>query len=138
MLCVEAATKAVKTEWDLTFDKDPSSFEVSRMVVCTDQLLQIKAAPNARNIYPWEDEADIDRRKKAWVELFKQFHTHYYWLYEKGMTCAMVGLQGLHSADALKCPSISAGIGHKSFCPWCLKLGGNTETIAAHLPEVHY
>ena len=26
----------------------------------------------------------------------------------------------------------------KSFCPWCFKLGGNTETIATHLREVLY
>ena len=29
-------------------------------------------------------------------------------------------------------------MGLKSFCPWCLKLGGNTKTIAIHLWEVHY
>ena len=50
----------------------------------------------------------------------------------------MVGLQGLHMSEALKCPSISAGMGLKSFCPWCFKLGGNMETITIHLCEVHY
>ena len=64
--------------------------------------------------------------------------TLYYWLYEKGMIHTMVGLQGLHLGDALKHPSISAGIGLKLFCPWCLKLGGNMETITIHLCEVHY
>ena len=54
------------------------------------------------------------------------------------MIHTMVGMQGLHSGDTLKHPSISAGIGLKSFCPWCLKLGGNTETIVVHLGEVHY
>ena len=29
-------------------------------------------------------------------------------------------------------------MGLKSFCPWCLKLGSNTETIAVHLTEIHY
>ena len=29
-------------------------------------------------------------------------------------------------------------MGLKSFCLWCFKLGGNTETIATHLREVHY
>ena len=31
--------KALKTEQDLTLDRDPSSFEVSGMMVCTDQLM---------------------------------------------------------------------------------------------------
>ena len=50
----------------------------------------------------------------------------------------MIGLQALHSGNALKCPSISAGVQLKLFCPWCLKLGGNMETIAIHFHEVHY
>ena len=29
-------------------------------------------------------------------------------------------------------------MGLKSFCPWCFKLGGNTETIAIQLREVHF
>ena len=28
-------------------------------------------------------------------------------------------------------------VGLKLFCPWCLKLGGNTEMITIHLCEVH-
>ena len=36
------------------------------------------------------------------------------------------------------CPSVSNSKGLKSFCPWCLKLGGNAETSAIHLWEVHY
>ena len=50
----------------------------------------------------------------------------------------MVGLQGLHVDDALRCPNVSASVGIKSFCPWCLKLGGNTKMIATHFCEVHY
>ena len=48
----------------------------------------------------------------------------------------MVVLQGLHSGDVIKCPSISGGVGLKSFHSWCLKLGGNMEMI--HLHEVQY
>ena len=59
-------------------------------------------------------------------------------LYEKGLTHAMVSLQGLHLGDTLRCPNISSSVGLKSFCSWCFKLGGNTETIAIHLWEVHY
>ena len=54
------------------------------------------------------------------------------------MTKAMVGHQGLHSSDTFRCFNMSSSVGLKSFCPWCFKLGGNTETIATHLREVHY
>ena len=107
--------ETIKTEWDLTFDKDPSSFHVSKMVVCTNHLLRIKVATNMRNIYTQEHVANIGRKKKALVWSLKQFHTCYYQLYGKGMTCAMVGLQGLHQGNTLKCPSISAGVGLKLF-----------------------
>ena len=130
--------EAIKTEWDLAFEKDPSSFKVSRMIVCTDLLLQIKAAANARNIYAWEHETNIDRRKKALVWSLKQFHTCYYQLYEKGTTHAMVGLQDLHLGNALRCSNISSGIGLKLYCPCCLNLGGNMEAFAIHLWKVHH
>ena len=35
-------------------------------------------------------------------------------------------------------PNISVSVGLKSFCPWCLKLDGNTKIITIHLCEVHY
>ena len=102
--------KAIKTEWDFAFAKDPISFKVSRKTVCTDQLLWIMVAVNVRNIYPQEHEADIDGGWKALVWSLKQFHTCYYKLCKKGITHSMVGLQSLHLCDALKHPSISAGI----------------------------
>ena len=34
--------------------------------------------------------------------------------------------------------NVAVGIGKKSFCPWCFKLGRNTVTIAIHLREVHF
>ena len=80
----------------------------------------------------------VNGRKKTLVQSLKQFHSHYYQLYQKGMTHTMVSLQGLYSGDALRCPNISAGVGLKSFCPWCLKLSGNPETITIHLWKVHY
>ena len=67
-----------------------------------------------------------------------QFHAHFYLLYEKGMACAIVILQGLHLGDTFRCPNVSASVGLKSFCTWFLKLGRNTKTIAIHLWEVHY
>ena len=56
----------------------------------------------------------------------------------RGLTKAMVGLQGLHSSDAFQHLNMLTSVGLKSFCPWCLKFGGNTKTIATHLREVHY
>ena len=54
---------------------------------------------------------------------------------------AMVGLQGLHLSNALKCPHISAGMVFKLFCPWCLKLGRNTDNchppLQSALPDGH-
>ena len=129
--------EVIKTEWDLTLKEDHSSFELNKMIVRTDQLLQINEATHVW-ILPHEPEAEVHRRKKTLVQSLKQFHAHFYQLYEKGMTHTMVSLQGLHSGNAFRCPNVSTDVGLHSFCPWCLKLGGHTETIAIHLWEVHY
>ena len=50
----------------------------------------------------------------------------------------MVGLQGLQTNAMFQCTNVSSSVGLKSFCLWCYKLGGNTETIATHLRELHY
>ena len=73
----------------------------------TEQLLQIKEAMDSK-IYPGELKAGVQGRKKPHVQTLKQFHGRFYWLYEKGMTHAMVGLQGLHVGDAFRCPNGSA------------------------------
>ena len=78
-------------------------------------------------IYTRGSKTEAHGRTKTLVLLLKQYCTHYYWFYERGMTRAMVGLQGLHSSDAFWCSIVSASVGLKSFCPWCFKLGGNTE-----------
>ena len=75
---------------------------------------------------------------KPWYCHLKQYHACYYWLYEKGTTRAMVGLQGLHLSDVFRHSNISSSVGLKSFCPWCFKPRGNTEMVATHLTEVHY
>ena len=77
-------------------------------------------------------------QKKILMQSLKQYHTHFYWLYEKGMTWAMVGLQWLHISNAFRCPYISASMGLKSFCPWCPKGRGTLKMITVHLKEVHY
>ena len=43
----------IKTEWDLTFKEDCSSFEVNKMMVRTDQLLWVKEATHSK-IHPSE------------------------------------------------------------------------------------
>ena len=71
-------------------------------------------------------------------EISKTIPCHVYWLYEKGMTWPMVGLQRIHTSDAFGCSNISANMGLKSFCPWCLKLVGTLKQLSSILREVHY
>ena len=82
------------------------------MMVRTNQMLQIKEATHSK-IHPNESEAEVHRRKKTIVQSVKQFHACFYRLYEKGMTHAMVSLQGLHLGDAFRHPDISASVGLK-------------------------
>ena len=120
--------KIIRTEWIGALAEDCTSFEMRRMTTRTDQLLHIAEATGSK-IYTREPEAETCSLAKALVLSLKQFHTHYYRLYEKGITRAMVGLQGLHMSDAFWGPTIWASMGLKSFCPWCFKFRGNTETI---------
>ena len=69
------------------------------MMVRTSQLLPIAEATGSK-IYTRESEAVTQGRAKTLVLLLKQYHTHYYQFCEKGITRAMVGLQGLHTSDA--------------------------------------
>ena len=78
------------------------SFEVNKLIVLTNQLLKIKDVTHVK-LYPCEHKAKIHGREKTLVQSLKYFHAHFYQLYEKGTTCAMVSLQGLHSGDALRC-----------------------------------
>ena len=107
------------------------------MMVRTDQLLHIIEGTGSK-IYARDLEAKTHGKAKTLVLSLKQYHTHYYQFYEKGMTRVMVGLQGLHKSDAFQWSNVSASVGLKLFCPWCFKLGGNTETVATHMREVHY
>ena len=129
--------KIIRTEQKCTLVEDHTFFEMQRITTRTDQLLHIAEA-TASKIYTRESEADTCGQAKALVLSLKQYHAHYYRFYEKGTTSAVVGLQGLHMSDTFWCSNISTGVGLKSFCPWCFKLGRNTETIAIHFREVHY
>ena len=108
-----------------------------RMVARTDQLLHIAMATDS-HIYTRDSEAEVHGQANTLVLLLKEYHAHYFHFYEKGMTTAIIGLQGLHLSDAFRCSNVSSSVGLKSCCPWCSKLGCNTETIATHLRKVHY
>ena len=84
----------------LTLEEDCNSFEVNKMMVRTDQLLQIKEVTHLK-IHPCESKAGVQGRKKTLVQSLKEFHAHFYWLYKK----AMVSLQGLHLGNAFRLPN---------------------------------
>ena len=94
--------------------------------------------PPTLKFYKWESEAKVQGWKKTLMQSLKKFHACFYQFYEKSTTQANVSLQGLHMSNTFWWSNILASVGLKSFCPWCLKMGGNTETITVHLREVHY
>ena len=61
----------------------------------------------------------------------------YYHFYKKGMTRAMVGLQGLHSSDTIRHSNISSSVRLKYFAPEASSWEA-TWKIATHLREVYY
>ena len=75
-------------------------------MVRTDGLLCIAQATNSK-VYTQELEAKGHGQMKALILSLKQYHTCNYQLYKKGMTKAMVGLQGLQLGDAVRCFIIS-------------------------------
>ena len=88
------AQKIVRMEWKHGLAEDYTSFEMRRMKTRTDQLLHIAEATGSK-IYTRESEARTRGPAKALVLSLKQFHAHFYRIYEKGTTKAMVGLQVL-------------------------------------------
>ena len=119
----------IQTWWDCTLAEDHNSFEMHRMVVRTDQLFHIAMATNYQ-IYTRYSEAEVHGWVKTLLLLLKQYHAHYYHFYEKGMTRAMVGHQGLHLSDALYSEWVFTQLYELScFCftymfevPWCFGL----------------
>ena len=118
--------RIVRTEGKCTLVEDHTSYEMTRMMTRTDQVVCIAKAPGSK-IYTRESEVGTSGLAKVFVLSLKQFHAHLYRLYEKGTTRAIVSLQGQHSSDAFKHPNILASVGLKLFCPWCFKFGGNTK-----------
>ena len=124
-------------KWDHALEEECNSFEMCKMTVRMDQLLCIAEATNSK-VYTHESEAEAHGQAKALAFSLKQYHAHYYWLYKKGTTRAMVGFQGLHLGDAFRCSNVSSSVDLKSFCPPVFQAGVNTEMIATHLQQVHY
>ena len=128
--------KIIRTEQKCALTEDCLSFEMRRMTTRTDQPLCIAKATGSK-IYTRESEAGTCSLAKASVLSLKQLHAHFYRLYEKGTTRAMVDLQGLHSSNTFWHPKVLTSVGLKSFCLLCFKFRQNTEMIATHLREVH-
>ena len=91
--------KIIRAKQKHVLADDHTSFEMRSMATRTDQLCHIAEATGSK-IYTRESEAEDQSLAKALVLSLKQFHAHYYSLYKKGATRAMVGFQGLHSSDA--------------------------------------
>ena len=75
----------IQTEQELTLEEDHTSFEVNKMTIRTDQLLQIKEATHLKTHW-WESQAKVHGWKKTLMQSLKQFHTCFYQLSEKGTT----------------------------------------------------
>ena len=89
----------VRAEQKYTLVEDHNFFEMQKMMIRTNQLLCIAEATGSK-IHTSKSEVETDGRMRTLVLSFKQYHTHYYWFYEKGTMRAMVGLQGLYTSDA--------------------------------------
>ena len=132
----EHGHESVRSEQKHPLAEDCNSFQMWKMTLRTEQQLHITEATSSK-IHTRESEAKTHERVRNMELLLKQYHTHHYWFYEKGMTRVIVGLQRLHFSDVFWCSNVTASVGLKSFCPWWFKFGGNTETIATNLREVH-
>ena len=120
------------TEWKITL-REESHFFWSEQDDCHNwpNFFKSKRPPTQKSTL--ESEAEAHGWKKTLMQSWKQFHAHTSINYMKRVWSAR--LQGIHMSDAFRCSNISASMGLKSFCPWCLKLGGNTEMTAIHLKE---
>ena len=88
----------IRSEVKHALAKDRDSLEMQKMMVRTDQLLQMMEATGSK-VHQQGSKAETDGRAKKFVQSLKQHHAQFYCFYEKGSTRAMIGLQGLHSND---------------------------------------
>ena len=122
--------ESIPAEQDCALAEDHNSFEICRMMVRTDQLLCIATATDSQ-IYTRDLDAKARGQVKTLVLLLKQYHAHYYHFYEKGMTRAMVGPQGLHLSNAFRYFNVSSSVGLKSFSPVASNLGATLKWYQA-------
>ena len=112
----------IRTQWKCALKEDCSSFEMQRIMARTDQLLHIAEVTNSK-IYTQELKAEAHGQMKTLVLSIKQYHIHYYQIYQKGMTRSMVGLQGLHLGNAFRCSNVSSSVGLNYFAPGVARWG---------------
>ena len=74
--------KIIRTEWKTHSSREHTSFEMKRMTTRTDQLVRIARATGCK-IYTRESEVETCGLTKALVLSLKQFHAHFYRVYEK-------------------------------------------------------
>ena len=74
--------ESVQTELDCALAEDHNSFEMCRMMVRTDQLLCIAVATDSQ-IYTRDSKVKAHGQAETLVLLLKQYHAHYYHLYER-------------------------------------------------------
>ena len=114
--------EVIRTEQDHVLEDDHNSFEMHKMTVRMDQLLCIAEDTNSK-VYTHYSEAETYGWVKALALSLKQYHARYYWLYEKGTTGAMVGLQGLHLGNAFRYSNVSSSVGLKIVLPLVFPAG---------------
>ena len=80
--------KIIRAKQKHSLADDCTSLKVRQMATRTDQLIHIAESTSSK-IYTRESEVEAQGSAKALVLSLKQFHAHYYRLYEKGTTRAM-------------------------------------------------
>ena len=122
--------RSLRQSRSLLSRKISHSFQVNKMMDRTEQLLQIKEATHLK-IHSCELEAGVQGRKKTLLQSLRQCHACYYRLVWEGHYLCHSWLVRIAFGQCFQVPlTFPPSVGLKSFCPWCLKLGRNTKTIA--------
>ena len=149
----ESVDSTCQYQWDLDSscikDAQKGLFKVPRIKPvglldqkrdCTALLVQILKQVNIKNIFLTGSDVpeDLSLHKlwhKAWVTglAFIHFHPH-----GENLSDSSMGIQRIHNPPALRCRQVKDDKMPRSFCPWCCKYGGNTNTIASHIQQDHY
>ena len=81
----ETDHEMVWAEQEITLKENCTSFKVNKVTVRTDQLLHIKDVIHSKT-HIRESEAEVHGQKKTLMQSLKEFHTHFYGVYEKSTT----------------------------------------------------